>query len=399
MKYIKKYPMIILLVLSTLLLSEIGAEGKDTVYQPYQKTLWKTPYLAMALQGMKDGISFLAPFGIDGFIGEESAVAVQNPQAAEPPENLEEGIPESEANVSKDGETSGKDAGEGTDKPSGNGQEHEKAGESGAGEQKTEEETSEAKTSEEKTESDMPVRPAPIGDGSITKYVETEPIPVDSPWYRDHGRKALTTEYPYETVTVDYFDDAVFIGDSRTHGLLEYAGWDNTTFYAEMGLTIYNIFEKEICEIPGEKGKFTIEEALEKVKFGKIYIMVGINELGKGGTRAFFEQYTKVITRIRELQPYAIIYIQGIMNVSEIQNEDPVFNNVNINDKNAAIAVLANGIDIFYLDCNPDIMDENGFMPSEYTTDGIHMKAQYLPIWEEFLLRHAVVLKDEAKTE
>lgn len=394
MKYIKKYPMVILLVLSTLLLSEIGAEGRDTVYQPYKKNLWKTPYLAMALQGMKDGISFLAPFGIDGFMEDEAVVAAQNPQAAEPPENMGEGVVETEKNASREEGALLEDSETGTENTLGNSQEKEEI-------KKPDENRpeSEAKPPEEGLESNMPVRPAPLGDGSMTKYVETEPIPIDSPWYRDHGRKALTTEYPYETVTVDYFDDAVFIGDSRTHGLLEYAGWDNTTFYAETGLTIYNIFEKEICEIPGEKGKFTIEEALEKVKFGKIYIMVGINELGKGGTKAFFEQYTKVIARIRELQPYAIIYIQGIMNVSEKQNEDPIFNNININDKNAAIAVLANGIDIFYLDCNPDIMDENGFMPSEYTTDGIHVKAQYLPIWEDFLLRHAVVLKDEVKAE
>ena len=30
----------------------------------------------------------------------------------------------------------------------------------------------------------------------------------------------------------DWFDDAVFIGDSRTVGLRDYGGLDNATFYA-----------------------------------------------------------------------------------------------------------------------------------------------------------------------
>ena len=33
--------------------------------------------------------------------------------------------------------------------------------------------------------------------------------------------------YTFTDVTQDYFDDAVFIGDSRTVGLRDYGGWDN----------------------------------------------------------------------------------------------------------------------------------------------------------------------------
>jgi hypothetical protein len=41
--------------------------------------------------------------------------------------------------------------------------------------------------------------------------------------------------------------------------------------------------------------------------------------------------------------------------------------------------------------------DENGDMVREYSSDGVHLKAQYIPLWKEYLLEHAVVLPDPAE--
>ena len=58
----------------------------------------------------------------------------------------------------------------------------------------------------------------------------------------------------YHTVDDSYFDDAVFIGDSRTVGMYEYGGLEKTsTFYASTGLTIYKMFDSAIVSVPGQK--------------------------------------------------------------------------------------------------------------------------------------------------
>ena len=46
--------------------------------------------------------------------------------------------------------------------------------------------------------------------------------------------------YSFTQVTDDYFQDAVFIGDSRTVGISEYSGIENATFLCKTSLSIYD---------------------------------------------------------------------------------------------------------------------------------------------------------------
>ena len=191
-----------------------------------------------------------------------------------------------------------------------------------------------------------------------------------------------------------YFDDALFIGDSRTVGLYEYGGFqESTTFFAKTSLTIYDLFEEpeKFAQLSDGK-KATLEEALTERKFGKIYIMLGINELGRGTTESFFNVYADAVNRIRMLQPDAVIFIQGIMRVGEEKNNtDKIFNNTNINERNQAISLMADNRTIFYLEVNDAVCDENGNLISEYTFDQIHLKAKYYQLWKDYLFAHGIV--------
>lgn len=201
------------------------------------------------------------------------------------------------------------------------------------------------------------------------------------------------TGYSFQTVTEDYFNDAVFIGDSRTVGLFEYGGMEERAdFFAKISLTIYDVFTEPVAKDETTGRKITIEEALSKKQYGKVYLMLGINELGTGTTESFMEEYRKVVARLRELQPEAVIYVEGIMRVTGTKNEeDPIFNNTNINEKNAEIAKLADNKDIFYIDVNEVVCDAEGNLNAEYTIDEVHLKAKYYEIWKQFLLEHGIV--------
>ena len=63
-------------------------------------------------------------------------------------------------------------------------------------------------------------------------------------------------------------------------------------------------------------GRELWKKALSNKDYGKIYLMVGINELGRGTTEDFMEKYTEVVDTIHALEPDARIFIQGIMRVS-----------------------------------------------------------------------------------
>lgn len=207
------------------------------------------------------------------------------------------------------------------------------------------------------------------------------------------GNEATTNEKEvvYTTVDESYFDDAVFIGDSRTVGLYDYAGLENTDFFASSGLTIYKLFEEPDGKFKDGNWTENIETSLQKKQYKKIYLMIGINEMGTGDVDYFMEHYKAAVARIRELQPDAIIYLQGIMHVTtERSAEGDYINNEGIMARNERIAALADNEKIFYLDVNSVVCDESGGLNPAYTFDGVHLYAQYIHIWTEYLMEHAV---------
>lgn len=194
----------------------------------------------------------------------------------------------------------------------------------------------------------------------------------------------------YLQVGDDYFDDAVFIGDSRTRSLQLYANLENTTFLADTGLTIYTVLDKKLTPST-MSSKTTVTDYLTDHQFKKVYLMLGINELGTGTAESFCRSYAEVLDTIRSLQPDAIIYLQAILHISESKdNEHTYINNAAILERNEALKSLADNEHVFWLDSNPAVCDENGYLNDSYTFDGVHLQAKYVYLWTDYLKQHAV---------
>lgn len=210
----------------------------------------------------------------------------------------------------------------------------------------------------------------------------------------DEGKEEETPkEAVWQVVEEDYFDDALFIGDSRVVGLQDYGKLeDHATFYASTGLNIFRLLKAKIVTVEGQRKKISVEEALGQRSFGKIYLMVGVNELDIGTVERFEETYRQTIERIQELQPDAIIYIQSILRVTAKRAaKGDYVTNTGINERNDAIMKLADNEKVFYLDVNEAVCDESGGMNPQYTSDGVHLKVKYIPLWKEYLMSHAIV--------
>lgn len=226
------------------------------------------------------------------------------------------------------------------------------------------------------------------------------------PLQQDGIFRPIQDEFYYlQSVDDSYFTDAVFIGDSRTNGLAAYSDLAGIgTFLAEDGLSVYKVFDAPLLYYAAagsspDPSKATVQEVLSGHSFGKVYLCLGINELGTGTTVDFQNEYKQVVEQLRTLQPDAIIYLQGIMHVSKaVASTDPVINNTNIVEKNTAVSALANGRDIFYIDMNSSVCDEDGNVLPELTGDGVHLKASAYAKWYEFLKDNAIV-RDETDRE
>lgn len=192
-----------------------------------------------------------------------------------------------------------------------------------------------------------------------------------------------------------YFHDALFIGNSRTVGLYLYGSMpEETTFYATVGMNIYDLLDST-AQVPPEEGpEQSFDSLLSSRQFGKIYIMLGINDLGTGTSESFAEYYKSIVDHIHEIQPNAIIYIQSIINISAARDaQGDAVSNANIIEKNALLRKLENKDYIFYLDINEVLSDENGFLNSDYTSDGIHLGGGSVSIWEDYLYSHAIAVQ------
>ena len=196
----------------------------------------------------------------------------------------------------------------------------------------------------------------------------------------------------FETVDKDYFDDALFVGDSRTVGIMEYGGLENATFFADSGMSVYGLEVKKIS-VP-DVGKVTFEELLDSRQFAKIYLMLGLNELGYRFD-AVEQKYKDTVAKIREQQEDAIIYLCANMHVTEAQSEkDKIYNNTNVNQMNDLIESLADNETIFYIDVNELFDDETGSLSTEYSSDAFHVYGKHYVDWVDWLSTKAIIISE-----
>ena len=187
--------------------------------------------------------------------------------------------------------------------------------------------------------------------------------------------------------------DALFIGDSRTVGLMEYSGMDGADYFCTVGMSVYNIHKKPVS-VPNV-GKVTLTELLNGKKYGKIYVMLGVNEVGyKFSSTA--EKYSELVEFIKDKQPNAVVFIQANLHVSKSRSDsDKVVNNIAINGLNAELSKLADGKSIFYIDANTLFDDEAGGLSADKSEDGTHLYAKYYREWGEWIIRQTSSLIGE----
>lgn len=173
----------------------------------------------------------------------------------------------------------------------------------------------------------------------------------------------------------EFFEDALFIGDSRTVGIMEYGNINNATFFATSGMSVFAL-EKKSITIP-DRGKLSFEEILAEKQYGKIYLMLGINELGYPFESVELK-YREVLEQIKSCQSTATIYLCANMHVTKEQSEkDAIYNNDNINGVNDMIEGLADNEKVFFLDVNKLFDDEEGNLSTDYSSDSFHVLGRY----------------------
>ena len=200
----------------------------------------------------------------------------------------------------------------------------------------------------------------------------------------EKGRKEFVT------VEESYFDDALFIGDSRTVGIKEYSHLKNASYFCENSMTVFSAMERSLSVKGGRER--TLSELLEEERYGKIYVMLGINELGYP-FHDVERQFGRLIALIREKQPDAILFIGANLHVTEKRSKsDSIYNNGKIDELNHLMREFSLGDDrIYYIDVNEIFDDESGGLRADYSSDSAHVYGKYYRTWAEWLCTKGIL--------
>jgi len=247
--------------------------------------------------------------------------------------------------------------------------------------------------------------PSPTAVPTATPTPTPEPTPTPTPTpppgFPVGGYYTIQTDWAQPVPGSEAVDqtvwlaDAVFIGDSRTDGFHLFSGvTSEATFLDYTGITVYEVMEGKQVIRRGEK-KVSILDALEEGSYGKIYIALGINELGYWDPQGFSDTYGALIDAVRESQPDALIYVQAIIPVNTQKcktNKQPYYvTNEGIAGYNEALAALCAQKEVFFLRVDEPFLDENGETQADLSSDGVHFKKEGYTKWLQYITTHTGV--------
>ena len=226
-----------------------------------------------------------------------------------------------------------------------------------------------------------------VAENPVPWAIRQPSVSEQDPFLPDiHKIRAMAK--PTEPVEDSYFSDAVFLGDSRTEGFMLYSGLKEGTYLFSVGATVDTVLSKKVNTVGG---KMALVDAMKPLKPTKVYIMLGVNELGWVRPDRFQDCYGAVIDRVRADHPEAKVVIQSILPVTaEQEAKGSYVNNGRISLYNELLKELAKEKNCVYMNIAEAVTDTDGCLFAEFSADGVHLNRAGCQTWLHYLRTHAV---------
>ncbi|MDO4521864.1 MAG: GDSL-type esterase/lipase family protein [Eubacteriales bacterium] len=225
--------------------------------------------------------------------------------------------------------------------------------------------------------------------------VQTEPSPAQNTssaaiGLPEGGDAYASVVVPAQATPIDesYFEDAVFIGDSRMEGFRNLSGITKGSFVTAVGMQLENFYTD--AQIPTAKGNVLVMDALKNLNYSKIYMMIGTNELGAWDMSQVKESYRKVLADIKTAAATTdpTVYIYSVVYVEEALTDSDYVNNTNVDTVNLEILKMCQEEGYHYINLNEVLSDGNHSLISGASSDGVHLNAKYCEDWLSYTKLH-----------
>ena len=212
-----------------------------------------------------------------------------------------------------------------------------------------------------------------------------EPTPTPEPLYQFGTPVAESGPLADDS----YFEDAAFVGDSRTDGLQLYGGIHAGTYLCKTSMSVFHADDSDYT-VTVDGQAVTVLQALRAKQYGKVYIMLGLNELGYPSS-SYEKQLNAFLDEVIAAQPDAVIYLELMPPVNDAMTGPDWQKNSNVDVFNEINTRAAADKHIALLNVAEVYRDENGQLKEEYASgDGCHFKAEAYPYWADYLRTHII---------
>lgn len=187
-----------------------------------------------------------------------------------------------------------------------------------------------------------------------------------------------------------WFDDSAVIGHSLMEGFEKFSEVDSSIhFFTHTGISAAGAADYSRFDLPNG-GTGTLETGLGQKGFSKVYIMLGVNEITVS-EESLKENMAAIVKLIRDNQPEGIpIYVLNITPTTRQKSDSSDFDQANVKRLNGALAELCEEQECYLVDLWSCFADEDGYLPADASTDGVHLKAPQYRVMADYILSHTV---------
>ena len=190
-----------------------------------------------------------------------------------------------------------------------------------------------------------------------------------------------------DMVSDDWYDTALFAGDSRMGSIALYGTHENAQVEYVTSLNLMRIGN---MPVDGRDDGKTLMDILEETDKENIYLLFGINEIRNPNFDAFGEKLQEIVDMLMKDHPTRSIYLILSYHPDKIDGLPEPRLTEHLNNLNTTISEIAKKSHVYFVNPDDGLDDEAGTVIDEYVWDGLHFNVPGARAFEEYLGYHVV---------
>ncbi len=219
--------------------------------------------------------------------------------------------------------------------------------------------------------------------------------------------QAMTVQHTAKS-GYEYFDNSVFLGDSVTLGLKNYATKKRQTNSYFLGnakfiaVGSYSIADTLVSvDSPNSihslyNGVATQpQDIIADMGVKRVFICLGLNDVGIYTQNEYLTNYSILINRLRKVVPDIQVAILSVTPLT-VEGERKVLYNAKIDEYNNALVAFAKENGCYFIDISTVLKDDLGYLTYELSSDNYcHLEPKAYDAWIDYMMSHCIPTPEE----